>query len=833
MNPKIQTISGRKHPWFMVIVLLAVMGFYGEVPHVAAGGTGVGMNLNSVKDWVPDHVFVDVFKKSRNWITRNADGSGEWSSGKEAFLPTNEQGWPTQVPFLPSDGSPAQIVHTLVTVMKEGVYTLFYEGCGTFRVGTSGGASREVVADGIGEKSLSLNVTLDENGEGIIWLEILRTDSTDYLRQFRIITPGFESDYVTAPFYPVYEEKLQNYSVLRFMDWGQTNGSPIRTWADRTRPDHNTQARDSGVALEYMILLANRLHKHPWICIPHMADDDFVEQTALMLKSGVSQGLKIYVEYSNETWNTAYPFGTDGTGQTDWVQDQGEALGLSSDRWTAGQKYVALRSAQIWNIFELVFGAESAGRLIRVTGTQSRNVWITTTRLEALADPAINPFDVRPDVLAVAPYFGGDVADSLVVEGLVDTTTVPEILNKAGEDLRQVVPDDLALQKNAADLHDVWLLTYEGGQHLVGTLGNENNAVLTEKLISANRDFQMADLYQEYMAVLNDFDIPLLCHFSYIGNPSKWGSWGALESINQPDREAPKYSALNQWTAAHSPTNIVPKARVLENIMVSDVDGDGEEPVRLDGTPSRDLDGTIVDFTWIVAGAQVATGPTAIVVLPAGTHTVELEIRDNDGATDRTALEVAVEGCGQPSNLLVEADFAGTSPAANTPWTAVNGLASGIAYSGWTLGPGGTASETDDVFAWFLDNEAELSTLSEALDRQQYAAVQLAPETGCQIDLSGEQVRITVRRFDNHGGHRYAVFSNIDGFKEKKALFISPYYDSWSTEDAVLEFNLPSNRFSRLTKPFELRVYPFEAQYAHKETSIAGFSLHGTVQPAK
>ena len=31
---------------------------------------------------------------------------------------------------------------------------------------------------------------------------------------------------------------------------------------------------------------------------------------------------------SNETWNTAYPFGADGIGQTDWVQDQGVGLGF-------------------------------------------------------------------------------------------------------------------------------------------------------------------------------------------------------------------------------------------------------------------------------------------------------------------------------------------------------------------------------------------------------------------------------------------------------------------------------------------------------------------------
>ena len=109
---------------------------------------------------------------------------------------------------------------------------------------------------------------LNEDGRGIVWLKLQSTDATDYLRDFRIITPCFDATMLSDPFFPGYREKLTGFSALRFMDWGRTNASPIQTWKDRTRPDHNTQARDSGVALEYMIRLANDLHKDLWICIP-------------------------------------------------------------------------------------------------------------------------------------------------------------------------------------------------------------------------------------------------------------------------------------------------------------------------------------------------------------------------------------------------------------------------------------------------------------------------------------------------------------------------------------------------------------------------------------
>ncbi len=812
--------------WMGCLTLIFLAGF---VLPTFADGLRVGMNLNSVEDWMPDHVFVDVFKKSRDWVTRNADGSGPWDSEKEVYIPRDEFGWPTQIPFTPTDGGPSQIVHTIVTVLKGGTYALYFEGRGSFMVGGSGAGYQAVAANTPGEKTVPVAVVLDDDGQGTIWIQIQSTDASDYLRNFRMITPGFDAASLSDPFYPDYKTKLSDFSLLRFMDWGRTNASPVRSWSDRTRPDHNTQCRESGVALEVMIQLANDLNKDLWICIPHMADDGFVEETARMLKNTVLQGLKIYVEYSNETWNTAYPFGGDGIGQTDWVQDQGVAMGLDSDRWQAGQKYVAYRSARIWRIFEIIFGTESADRLVKVMATQSHGTAITTARMEALLDLSINPFAVAPDILAVAPYFGGGVADDLVAEGVVDVIIVPEILARAASHLREEVYVDIAAQKQQADAHDLWLVTYEGGQHLVGTLGNENHQALTDKLIAANRDSGMGDLYVEYLDALNDAGVALFSNFSFISEPSKWGSWGVLESITQETGTAPKYQALTDWMTDNAPSNLAPKARPPEDIVAIDTDGDGEEPVSLDGTRSRDLDGTLVHYAWYVSGSEIATGSTAIVVLPVGTYGFELEVVDNAGATDRELFQVVIESCSVASNDFLKSDFTGVAPANHTPWTLSKNVAPGISYAGWTLGSGAMASNRDGVFAYFINNGADLSTLAEAVATNQYASVRLEPEAGYALDLSGAPVQLTVRRYDNHGGHRYAVFSSINGFEVGHELFVSEHFDSWHTEDAVLEFNLPVDGFANIPGPVEFRIYPFEAQYYGKETSVAGFVLHGAI----
>ena len=821
-------IRYRKFTQMAVLVILVwVLGFFSPV---SAGGLRVGMNLNSVEDWMPDHVFVDVFKKSRDWVTRNADGSGAWDSGKEIFIPRDDSGWPTEVPFSPSDGSPSQIVHTLVTVLQGGTYMMYYKGQGTFTVGGSGAGYQVVCADVSGEKTVPVEVSLDHDGQGVIWLSIQSTRADDYLRDFRMITPGFDAATLSDPFYPDYKEKLAPFSILRFMDWGRINASPVQSWSDRTRLDHATQARKSGVALEYMVRLANDLNKSLWICIPHKADDDFVEKTAQLLKETVSPKLKIYVEYSNETWNTAYPFGSDGLGQTDWVQDQGIAMGFDDDSWKAGQKYTVYRSARIWKIFEMVFGSEGADRLIKVLATQSAGLSVTELRLASVLDPAVNPFNVAPDVLAIAPYFGGGLADELVAEGVVETITVPEILGRAGDHLREAISVDLAGQKEQADLNNLWLVTYEGGQHLAGTLGNENNEVLTAKLISANRDSGMYELYLEYLDMLHETGVALFNSFSFISEPSKWGSWGVLESISQENDTAPKYLALTQWMAANVPSNSAPRARPVAGIVVTDTDGDGEEPVNLDGTRSRDLDGTVKQYTWYESGTEVAVGPTAIITFPVGMHTLDLEVEDNEGATDRKTFQVLIESGKAVPSVLVTSDFMGVSPANHTPWAKFENLSQGLNYGGWKLGPGVVKSDRDDVFAYFVNNPAALSTLAEAVAADQYASVSLSPKPGYVLDLSNALFQLTVRRFDNHGGHRYAIFSSVHGFDVGQELFVSDYFDSWHTEDAVIDFRLPVEGFANVEGDVEFRLYPFEAQYHHKETSVAAFVLQGHVR---
>ena len=337
--------------------------------------------------------------------------------------------------------------------------------------------------------------------------------------------PGFETTYQTQPFHPLYLQRLQPFTALRFMDWGKTNASPLVSWADRTTVNSFTQTRAQGTALEYMVQIANTLKKDPWICIPHRADDDYIRQAARLLRDGVDPNLKIYVEYSNETWNGIFE-------QTNYVQDMGQSLGLDPDRWTAGQKYCSLRSIQIWEIFKDEFAGDS--RLIKVMATQSSWTTITDIRFDALNDPAINPNYIMPDVLAIAPYFGKIYSPTDIPPAVANYPTVDEILQTVSPAEINNVKAHVIAQKAIADAQGCRLDCYEAGQHFVGLYGAVNDDTLTNILTSANRDSRMYDRYIEYLNMLKANGVDMCGNFSFIYSPCKWGSWGVLEYQDQP-----------------------------------------------------------------------------------------------------------------------------------------------------------------------------------------------------------------------------------------------------------------------------------------------------------
>ena len=369
--------------------------------------------------------------------------------------------------------------------------------------------------------------------KGGFHLKLMETNPQNYVRNIRVIMPGFLDTYRDNPFHPVFLKRWQGVACLRFMDWMETNGSKQRSWAERPSADDATFTRH-GVPLEVMLDLCNRLQCAAWFCLPHLADDDYVRQFAQMVKTKLAPVLKVYVEYSNEVWNGQFV-------QSRWAGEQDVKLGFAQKSWEAGWRFTAYRSVQIFKIWEDVFGGTQ--RFVRVLPSQAANPYVSERVVE------FQDAWKQADALAVAPYISCNVPKEgkRLSAAMVERWTVDQALdymetNALPESIKWIQGN-----KRIADQYGLRLIAYEGGQHMVGVGGVENNDAITRLLHTANAHPRMGDLYRKYYAAWAKEGGDLFCYFASTGRWSKWGSWGILQHYDDDPAKSPKFMATMRW----------------------------------------------------------------------------------------------------------------------------------------------------------------------------------------------------------------------------------------------------------------------------------------------
>ena len=102
-------------------------------------------------------------------------------------------------------------------------------------------------------------------------------------------------------------------------------------------------------------------------------------------------------------------------------------------------------------------------------------------------------------------------------------------------------------------------------------------------------------------------------------------------------------------------TNLPPVADAGADATFTDIDGNGEHQVTLDGTGSIDADGTIQVYRWSEGATVVAGGPTATPTLAVGIHQLTLEVVDDDGASDTDQVTITVEELPENSPPVADA----------------------------------------------------------------------------------------------------------------------------------------------------------------------------------
>lgn len=514
----------------------------------------ISWGLSAITDWDTAPVFLDVARTMRPFFAFGTDWKTMSHDALRAGGYLDAQGYPTGIPpgskgirtvWAWGDAGP-------MNDHRKGTYVLTYQGTATI---TAGGAAR-ALETGPGR------IVMENPTGGTFWLDITAIDPADHPRAFSLL----RSDHVAlaeagAVFDPVWLSLVSDARELRFMDWQRTNDMPATGWNGRPRPEDATYAA-RGVPLEVMIRLANEAGVDPWFTMRHDAGADDVRAFATLVRDRLDPRLKVHVEYSNETWNGAFP-------QFDWlrrqaVADWGPAI---ADDWDAIFDYQTKRATETARVWQEVFGATAPTRLVNILGTQLGNAWLTERQLTAEEwrarepDRYIPPADTFQEVAATT-YFGASVVldpdrrarvlefgpdgqeaanrwlhDLLARPG--DLDSVPETLVRLSEQKALV---------NAAGLR---LVAYEGGQHLhhsfaVDGLSDAEAEALSATLARFVRSDAMGDLY----ARLGDGwrrigDGPFM-QFTEMGSPSRWGSWGLL---SQPGDRTARSDMILRWQA--------------------------------------------------------------------------------------------------------------------------------------------------------------------------------------------------------------------------------------------------------------------------------------------
>ena len=532
----------------------------------------MGMQIFPPQYYGTSYPFVNIMKNANSWRTKNAiyinDGQNEWDTGFIDQIPLDENGYPLQLPITINDPNAEtdQIVFTqwsAANTLPAGNYVILYDGEGEINI--SGDGVSSIISDAPGR----IEYSFDPTAQYADYLELTINASTlgNHIRNIRVLLPGTEATHQTQPWAASWRDKLAPFKTIRFMEFAQVNGSVVSHWDERTPVDYYTYGADEshGVPYEWMIQLCNETQSNAWINIPHLADENYIVQLANLFKNNLDPNLKIYIEYSNETWNwlfdQTYYLDSIGDQSLNWPERTVAKIGWALETWT--------------NAF-----GDDPNRVVRVLASQGAWFDIGDRQYAQMETEGTAQY---VDAIAVGAYLP-------INASLLNANSTPaDILENSHEAAfgnNNSFYNPLKKYANLAVSKNKKLLFYEGGQHFTpdpfGTVQPYNQA-----LMDVQTDPGIYGAYVELfdsIRALIPGEMLFVHHLLVSPKNGQYGSWGSLE--NQFSQNAP-YNV------------IAPKYQVLldnlngcGSILPIDTDGDGipdeDDPCPFDPTNNCD-----------------------------------------------------------------------------------------------------------------------------------------------------------------------------------------------------------------------------------------------------
>ncbi len=519
----------------------------------------IGANLTDLSPFGTLWIYTNSLKQSTGWLIRNSNdlsdpinGSSELTAQlNEAF---NSDGYPLEVPFQfdhPETQGKSLEVSCLVLngqpepyLYPSGNYLLIFDGDGTLAIqGDVDGEYQEFSEAG--------EHTIPVSNPSTLGLELIITSSSSSnpIRNVRLIFPEYIDTYQEEKFRSDFIELASNFDVLRFMKPTRVEHNTVENWQDRPRTTSFSYYLDVedqvlvGMPWEDVIEFSNQTDIDPWVCVPHMATDEYITSLATLFHADMEPERTLYLEYSNETWNPSYPQ------KWQYILDQGNMrnLGTSNNQELAEQqaihRYATLRSLEVFNLFYQVYDDDRSIRTI--LGTQS-DPFVADLVFEALELPEVNPLGLRPDAIAIASYIGVSMFDDFAEQNL-------DVCDHSAQDLldtliARVEPEMINFLERYNELTSatgIDLYAYEGGQH-VTEINFQPMSTCAENLVAEmNRLPEMEAFFCRLLDTwYEQLDGELFMIFNLAERPDSFGAFGLLESQWQSTLESAKWNGV-------------------------------------------------------------------------------------------------------------------------------------------------------------------------------------------------------------------------------------------------------------------------------------------------
>ena len=494
-------------------------------------GSRLGINLNWVNDWGDrQNTFVDVVKQSRGFISMDLSHP----------VPLDANGWPTTdfvVYFI--TGGKDQLGQALTTTYPSvmGTYTLSFNGTAVIGTGLCSGCQITNQVYNAATNTTTANITINNQFSQLAYGFI---NTNGGVKNLKLLRPGYPLG-TKQVFTNEFLNAIAPFSTLRFMDFLNTNNSPVTTWAERSQASQPSQQLPGGVAWEYVIALANASGKDIWINIPEGVDltdtttNNYVTQLATLLKATLNPNIHVYVEYSNELWNYAFPQSfhnlNSAIAEVNSGADSTLNYDASNNKWYWALRRVVHQTVRISQLFANVYGSDAINTIIR----------------PVYMNQFVAPYAAGDGLYYLEKNFGAPskylyaIGSAPYVNAKGTETTMADIITNLNASLNSVLAKFVATPIYNGIYTDLGKITYQSlanfyGLKNVAYEGGAQNAGGSALFEKAGNDPSVNTAIQQELADAIGCGNSLFMYYKLVAPAGD--SWGAYNDVTVPTEKS-------------------------------------------------------------------------------------------------------------------------------------------------------------------------------------------------------------------------------------------------------------------------------------------------------